>query len=185
MKLVELINKKIAIVVLLVYVVGFGYPYASHFFKYNISDSVTQKYWFVDYGNKNIKLNDYLVAKFFDPRFTNGEYEYVIKKVGGLPGEIISVAQNIDLSLYEESSIRIGNVVTAYTVNNEIYPVYSMLSGFTFTPLTASNIRVPENCYFVHGTHQPSFDSRYKEFGFICESQIEGIAYPIFNKGLL
>jgi type IV secretory pathway protease TraF len=178
MKLIKLIDKKAALVVLLVYVVGFGYPYASHFFKYNISDSVPQKFWFVDYGNKSAIKNNYIVAKFHDPRTEPSSFEFVIKQIGGVAGDVITVETMIKPS--KMVSNRVGRHVMTYWINGESFPVYDMLSGYEFHPLTVTNLTIPKACFFVHGTHQPSFDSRYKEFGFICESQIEGIAQPFF-----
>lgn len=39
---------------------------------------------------------------------------------------------------------------------------------------------IPPKQYFVHAPHQDSFDSRYKNIGWIYESQILGTAVPLF-----
>ena len=47
--------------------------------------------------------------------------------------------------------------------------------------LTAVNADVvPEKTFFVAGSHDGSFDSRYQEFGLIPLAQIRGQVWPIF-----
>jgi type IV secretory pathway protease TraF len=67
-----------------------------------------------------------------------------------------------------------------YDLSTGSYPVFDSLSGNHFNPLTTVNMIIPADCYFVHGQQQPSFDSRYKEFGLICKQQIYGKTYPVF-----
>jgi type IV secretory pathway protease TraF len=163
---------------LLIWCIGYAYEYVNHYFKINISDSMPQRLWYVDYGERQLKTNDFVVAKYHDPRFRSGDFEYIIKQVGGVGGEILQVHHLSKPSPIH--STRVGRLLMWYSLNNESYPVYDRLSGSRFTPLTQANLQIPQHCYFVHGLHQPTYDSRYREFGFICESQIEGLAYPIF-----
>jgi conjugal transfer pilin signal peptidase TrbI len=51
----------------------------------------------------------------------------------------------------------------------------------TGTPLTPMDTDViPEGMVFVAGTHSDSFDSRYKEFGFVPLETVRGQVWPLF-----
>ena len=39
---------------------------------------------------------------------------------------------------------------------------------------------IPEGMVFVAGTHSDSFDSRYKEFGFVPLETVRGQVWPLF-----
>lgn len=41
--------------------------------------------------------------------------------------------------------------------------------------------KIPEGCVFVAGTHEDSFDSRYKEFGLIPVSEIRGRCFGLWR----
>lgn len=153
--------------------------YLSNYVKINYSSSVPQRLWYVDYGNKQVKINDYAIIKYHDPRMQNpSDYEYVVKKIGGIGGDKISVTKLNKPS--EVQDFNLGRIIYEYELNGIKYQVYDSVSHYHFTPLTESDVVIPNNCYFVHGTHQPTYDSRYKEFNFVCHDQIVGKALPIF-----
>lgn len=146
--------------------------------KINGSTSLPQKLWLVHIDDTNLNYGDYVVAKFHDYRMPNpADYELVVKQIGGMPTDEIYVENKSSTHWLNN---KVGRMVISYKVRDKEYPVYNMLSGYYFTPLTSDNLEIPNKCYFANGTQQPTFDSRYKEFGFICESQIYGKAYPIF-----
>lgn len=147
--------------------------------KLNGSSSLPQKLWLVHVGDTDLHYGDYVVAKFHDYRMLNPvDYMFVIKQVGGMPYDQLYVESKSSTKMM---SYTVGRMVSSYMIRDKEYPVYDMLSGYKFTPLTTTDMMIPNKCYFGHGTQQPTFDSRYKEFGLICESQIYGKAYPIFN----
>jgi len=136
----------------------------------NITNSMPQRLWIVDVQNKVLKVNDYAVFKFHDYRMQKlTDYELVIKQVGGIAGDKVKVIRPI----YKNETAR-------FVLQGDTYPAYLTISGFRFTPLTVNDLIIPTGCYFMHGLHQPTFDSRYKEFGLINQKQIVGIAYPVF-----
>ena len=136
--------------------------------KYNGSTSLPQTLWIAHIGDKNLHYNDYVIFKFHDYRMQNhDDYELIVKQVSGIGGDEI-------IANYESE------------FNNWVYKLpsgrtfltYETISGWHFNPLTSHNMKIPKGCYFVNGLHQPTFDSRYKEFGLVCESQIIAKGYP-------
>ena len=139
--------------------------------EWNVSGSMPQRLWFTQIGNIDLKVGDYVVIKFHDFRMKDpNDFEYVVKQVGGVAGD------NIGVLSWWTGKVKSTN----FALNREVYEVYDTLSGNHFTPLTTRNLIIPKGCYFLHGQHQPSFDSRYKEFGLICKNQIYGKTHPIF-----
>jgi conjugal transfer pilin signal peptidase TrbI len=47
-------------------------------------------------------------------------------------------------------------------------------------PLPEGASTVPRDSYWVAGTHEYSFDSRYSQVGFVKQEDVVGRAYPIF-----
>jgi type IV secretory pathway protease TraF len=132
-----------------------------------------QKLWLTHVGEKRLKLGDYVLFRFHDYRMTDlTDFEYVIKQVGGVAGNKI-VVKSGDLASNPSTSYR-------YLLPDGQYPIFDILSGNHFTPLTTKDMIIPNGSYFVHGQQHPSFDSRYLEFGLLTESQIYGKSYPIF-----
>lgn len=173
-------SKRIIIRILLSWVLIISVYTVTRFYQVqiNVSTSLPQKYWFVHVNDKTLHKGDYVVAKFHDYRMSNpDDYEFVAKQIAGMPGDtVITHKMNIQDNLKNNLWI-----TWIYEVNGKSFFVYNRLRRNIFTPLTESDVVVPDKCYFAHGTQQPTFDSRYKEFGFICESQIYGRAYPIFD----
>ena len=145
---------------------------------WNVTTSMPQRLWVMHAGDKDFKSGDYMMIKFHDFRMKNlNDFEYVVKQVGGIGGDLIMV---MDWKGYAANENRDKPSLIYILPDGVGYPVFEKLSGNYFSPLTIKSMTIPNNCYFVHGQHHPTFDSRYKEFGLICESQIYGKAYPIF-----
>jgi type IV secretory pathway protease TraF len=146
--------------------------------QFNVSSSMPQRLWLTHVGDKDVKQGSYVIIKFHDFRMQHSDdFEYVVKQIGGLGGDQVIVR---NCNCYADHIPYPNKISFSYIVADNTYPVFESLSGNHFTPLTKKNMIIPKGCYFIHGQHHPSFDSRYKEFGLICESQIYGKAYPIF-----
>ncbi len=145
--------------------------------EWNCSTSMPQKLWLTHVGNNNLQRNDYVVFKFHDFRMKKpNDFEYVVKQIGAIAGDTIKVKN----CCFAGSKSCFNKTNLIYILpDGEAYPIFNTLSGNHFSPLTNKNMIVPQGCYFVHGQHHPSFDSRYKEFGLVCENQIYGKSYPI------
>lgn len=85
-----------------------------------------------------------------------------IKKVGGRAGEVITE----DLMEYKINGRYVGKAKSFSREGEEV-------------ELTPSGV-IPEGYYFVYSLHKDSYDSKYKEFGLVAESNIIGVAYPVF-----
>lgn len=145
---------------------------------HNESSSMPQTWWFTVVGDKNIKVGDYVVVKFHNIHMIHkDDYELVVKQVGGVAGDEIVVKKWIG---YAEGVPAPNKTSYLYIINSGLYPVFDRLQVNMLHPLTKSNMVIPTGYYFIHGQHNPTFDSRYKEFGLIAESQIYGRTYPIF-----
>ena len=188
-------NKKILYTIMLVWlliIIGWS---VSHYYQLqiNVSTSMPQRFWVTHIGDVHLKRGDYVTVMFHDYRMKNAnDFEYVVKQVGGMAGDKI-VVQNIEQNRYSiDTKLKMSVndreylnkhrqiLVAQYQLNNIVYPVFDNLNGNRFKPLTTKNKLIPQGYYFIHGQVQPTFDSRYKEFGLINESQIYGRAYPIF-----
>lgn len=63
---------------------------------------------------------------------------------------------------------------------NSAWCCYAKTQSKTGEPLTLGKSgTLSRGQYFMHGPHQDSFDSRYKNIGWIHESQILGTAVPL------
>lgn len=156
-----------------------GYVISRYYqLKWNRSPSVSQKLWLVEVDNHNVNIGDYIVFKFHDFRMSDPfDYELVVKKIGGKAGNRIIAHEWIGNA---EGIPKPNKTSWIYILPDGSYPIFDLLSGHRFTPLTTKDLIIPDGYYFVHGNAHPSFDSRYKEFGLISESQIYGKAIPIF-----
>lgn len=175
-----MISKKVLKNILAVWIIILTIYGVSRYYQlnWNYSSSLPQKLWLTLPKNKHLKRGDYVVVKFHDFRMSDPEdFEYVVKQIGGVGGDQI-IAK--DWNGYAEGVPQPNKTSLIYILPDGSYPTFDTLSGNHFTPLTKENLTIPKGCYFLHGQHHPSFDSRYKEFGLICESQVYGKSYPIF-----
>jgi len=89
--------------------------------------------------------------------------ERFFKRIVGLPGDDVSVV--------------VGRRVLVNGADVGIAKQYT-LGGHRLEPVAAGVI--PQDTYYVQGTHAMSFDSRYRESGLVHSSQIIGTAHVIF-----
>ena len=130
---------------------------------FNLTHSLPQKIFFIDVGNKNLVKGNFVVTK--SNHLPNIPHEFaLIKEIAGVGADLVTIRNS---KLYIDNSY-------CCTVKS-IVVKWGMLH-----PLTESTAVIPKDCFFVRGTSDDSFDSRFKEFGFICKSQILGKAYPLF-----
>ena len=85
----------------------------------------------------------------------------LIKVIQGQSGDIVSVQGN---TVYINDRA-CGVIAPKDSQGKELQPIHEQ--------------RIPEDYYFVMGTHPHSFDSRYADFGLVHLSQIRGQAWPI------
>jgi signal peptidase I len=128
---------------------------------FNCTNSLPERLFFVKVNDKDLKVNDFVVA--YSKNLPNMQDNVqLIKHVAGVAGSSI---KRYGTSLYVDDKFWC-------TVNEQrvkwgvIHPVDKLI--------------VPKDCYFVLGTSSNSFDSRYKEFGLLCKNQILGKAYALF-----
>jgi conjugal transfer pilin signal peptidase TrbI len=72
---------------------------------------------------------------------------------------------------------------SSFTVNGQLFVAkdYGQTGKALFpNPLPEGASRVPRDSYWVAGTHEYSFDSRYSQVGFIKKEDVVGRAYPLF-----
>lgn len=130
---------------------------------FNLTHSLSQKIFFIDVGNRNLVKGDFIVTK--NNYLPNIPHEFaLIKEIAGIGDDIVTIRKN---KLYIDN--RYCCIVKSIVVE-----------WGTLHPLTESTLVIPKDCFFVRGTSNNSFDSRFKEFGFICKNQILGKAYPLF-----
>jgi len=84
------------------------------------------------------------------------------KRIVGLPGDEVSV---------------VGRRVLVNGADVGIAKQYT-LDGHRLEPIAAGVI--PQDAYYVQGTHPMSFDSRYRESGLVHSRQIIGTVHVIF-----
>ncbi|MBY0379507.1 MAG: S26 family signal peptidase [Burkholderiales bacterium] len=130
---------------------------------FNLTHSLPQKIFFIEIGNQALVKGDFLVTK--SNNLPNLPHEFaLIKEIAGSDSDIVTIRNN---KLYINNNYCC--LVKRITVKWGI-----------LHPLTESTVFIPKGCFFVRGTSDDSFDSRFKEFGFICKNQILGKAYPLF-----
>ena len=84
------------------------------------------------------------------------------KRIVGMPGDEVSV---------------VGRRVLVNGTDVGLAKQYT-LDGHRLEPVAAGVI--PQNTYYAQGTHEMSFDSRYRESGLVRSSQIIGTVHVIF-----
>lgn len=130
---------------------------------FNCTNSLSEKLFIVKVGDNELKHGDFVVA--YSKGLPNmPDKMQLIKKVVGLPNQTISFIHN---NLYIDG-IFCCEAHDRKVIWGEVHP------------LTLRQMIIPTDCYFVKGTSNNSFDSRYKEFGFICKNQILGKAISLF-----
>jgi len=113
-----------------------------------------------------IKTGDYLVVKQHDTPFIkrglNKETDNLIKQVGCSPGQIVT--RNEERQLFCDGRSLGTSLITDSQGN--------LLPQFNYSGT------VPDDSYFLVGSHPRSFDSKY--FGFIHSDDIVHKAFPLW-----
>jgi conjugal transfer pilin signal peptidase TrbI len=121
----------------------------------NGSESLPYKFFF---SKRPSSLKRETLVAIEHPKFPGR----VAKRISGLPGDIISIRNNI-LSIND----------------HEIGPIKTLSSsGKTYTPIPEGVI--PSDHYFLSADHLESFDSRYTEFGLVRGAFIKEELWPIY-----
>ena len=125
----------------------------------NLSDSLPYKLFILDKGNKEVRKGK-LIA-FVAPG--NGVYEGdFCKYVIGIPGDKV---------WYEGNDVYVGG--------KYIGKVKERSKKGNKLERGPEGI-IPEGHYFVFSKKENSFDSRYKNIGYVKDSNIIGTVYPVF-----
>lgn len=150
----------------------------SYQIQHNVSASMPQAWWVTEVGNNDVHVGDYVIVRFHNKHMIHhDDYEFVVKQVGGIGGDKITVKKWVGL---QEGVTPPNKTSLLYILNDKFYPVFDRLSVNELEPLTRHGMVIPSGYYFIHGQHNPTFDSRYKDFGLISTSQIYGKTHPIF-----
>ena len=126
----------------------------------NASGSLPESVYIIDKEQSSDPFNlEDIVVFNFDGRNWGFPQDYIwAKKIAGLPGEKISIIDN---------QIMINNRFVV-RVNLSIINKHNLQE--------AKSDYIPADKYFVVGSNQDSFDSRYLEFGLLDKTQIIGKA---------
>ena len=109
----------------------------------------------------------------------NGDYA-AFRWHGGHPFPDGSLFTKRVIGSQGDTVVRTGQ---SFTVNRQTFVAkdHGMTGKALFpNPLPEGASIVPPDRYWVAGTHEYSFDSRYSQVGFIKQEDVVGRAYPIF-----
>lgn len=127
----------------------------------NRSDSLSSRLFILHKGKKDIQI-DSLVAYKLNRNARFSKETIYLKRVGGLSGDYIKV----DNGKFYNGSIFLG-IAKRYDKQGEV------------TGMQIEGI-VPSNSFFVYSLHPDSYDSKYKEVGYVHSDSVLGVAYAIF-----
>lgn len=135
----------------------------SNFYKLiiNTNHSLPQKLFIVNLKNKTPARGDFMVFHFKGSEYYERGHR-MVKIVTCLPGDELKVDNQ---KRYFCNGVYLG---TARATDSKGRPV----DNFKW------NGKIPEGNYFVMGTSEDSYDSRY--WGFVEEKDIVGVARPVF-----
>ncbi len=130
----------------------------------NVSSSLPQKYWIVGL-NKLPKRGDYICfSAAHEVAAENG-----FSKDVTLTKQVLAVAG--DLITRQQRDFYINGKYIARAKTHS-------LKGERLNVGPTGVLKAGQ--YYVGGLHQDSFDSRYEKMGWITDSQIIGVAYPLW-----
>lgn len=139
-----------------------GFVFTRYYgFIINFTQSLPEKLFIYKYDDLNLNRNDtaVIVAEGL-PNVSDGIK--LIKRVNGFAGDKITVRGN---NLYINEKLILSHFDTkAYW--GDLHKIKDQV--------------IPENCYFINGVSQHSFDSRYAEVGLVCKERIVGKAWALF-----
>jgi len=158
------LKKETALNVLLTILVLFAVSklVGANFFRFavNTDHSLPQKLFLVNLRDKNPVRNGYVVFSFKGSRYYKKGH-LMVKQVTCLPGDVLTVKG-------KEYFCNGKHMATARDTDSKGIPV----ENFKFSG------KIPAGNYFVLGTSEDSYDSRY--WGFVERKSILGVAHPLF-----
>lgn len=128
----------------------------------NQTESLPNKLFLVKKNTLPKEREDFIAFKPSTNRYYKDKV--FVKRVGGLPQDTITKHSNRNLSINNKILLKA----------KEISLRGDKLEIIKFTGV------IPQKNYFVYTTHKDSYDSRYEEIGLINETEIIGVAIPIF-----
>ena len=136
------------------------YAFTARFeFKFNVSESLDGNLFLIDKWNKEIKKGKKISFAAEGNGYYQGEFLKIIKGVEG------------DKVVHDDSAVYINNeyvgIIKERGRNGDL-----LQAGPTGI--------IPKGECFVAGKHKDSFDSRYKNIGYVKKNNIIGTAYLIF-----
>ena len=135
---------------------------AQHFLLFNFTKSLPYSAVWLDRASTPVR-GDLIVYRFDGDELMHlKKGQRFFKRVVGMPGDQVCIE---------------GRQVLVNDVEVGIAKQYT-LDGHRLEPLAPGVI--PHGYYYVQGTHEMSFDSRYRASGLVHSSQIIGTAHVIF-----
>ena len=135
---------------------------AQHFLLFNFTKSLPYSAVWLDRASTPMR-GDLIVYRFDGRELMHlKKGQRFFKRIVGMPGDQVIVEGRRVLV----NDVEVG-IVKQYT-----------LDGHRLEPLAPGAI--PHGYYYVQGTHEMSFDSRYRESGLVRSSQIIGTVHVIF-----
>lgn len=164
-------SKLFLIIVLLLIFFEIAFFVFDHKLSINISNSLPFRVFIIDKRKSSIdriKNGDYIQFKNNNTHYYNGTN--ITKRVLAIGGNKLEIYQYKEPKNNIQAQIKFDGVV----LEVRDYTKYG-------TKIYTNNIEtIPQNYYFIYGTHRDSFDSRYREFGLINKKEIIGVAKPLF-----
>jgi conjugal transfer pilin signal peptidase TrbI len=140
---------------------GLALLVAQHYLLFNVSASLPYRVVWLDRASTPMR-GDLVVYRFDGDELMHvRKGQRFFKRVVGMPGDPVSVE---------------GRRVLVNGVDVGITKHYTR-DGHRLEPIAAGVI--PQGHYYVQGTHEMSFDSRYRASGLVHASQIIGTAHVI------
>lgn len=130
---------------------------ANYSLMFNRTGSLGNMAFWVTKGVLPTKVGEYIA---FDPPANPYYSQSFVKIIGGVAGDQI----NVKGDTHEVNGINL----TVLTKTKKGDPLYPGPVGL-----------IPEGQYFVYGTHERSYDSRYQKIGLIPQEKVIGRAFPI------
>lgn len=153
-------RRRLAWGILLVFAAGLFWMSRYYAIEITVTDSVPYRIFWL---KKGVLPQKYEWVSFIAPE--NGVYPKdtcFTKRVLGIAGDVVQIQQR------------------EFWINDQ-YVTYAKPVSKSGEPLVLGPAGIiPSKRYFVHAPHQDSFDSRYRNIGWIYESQILGTAVPLF-----
>lgn len=145
----------------------------------NVSESLDGKIYLLDKWDKVAKRGKKMSFRADHNGYYKGEF---VKIVAGIPGDhVFHHAGTVNISFLQDSDeelVRINSDEPSRVALHYIGKIKEKgQNGQDLKPGPQGVI--PEGQYFMAGSHKDSFDSRYKNIGYVKDSDIIGSIYTI------